>query len=999
MVSYNKKNPITTLCRFYQSRGNNLKTSVFVFALIAALVVCLPALAQGSNPPTSGPLILTDDQGKYPLGRYMDILEDPSGELTIEDVSSPPFDSRFTRSQMDTPNFGYTDSAIWVRLNLDNNTVLTHNWLLEIGYPNTHFVDLYTPLPDGGGFTVKESGVLRPPETRDLRYPRIIFSLALSTKDPQMFYLRFKNGASMTLPLILWDQKTFINDSLPRDFLLALFYGVILGLLIYNSFLLFSLREMSYLYLVLALASFILYFSSYDGYSEIILFPNFYYLKVYYHAQLFILMLIWMILFADTTLELKTRLNLFHRIAMLLTFIGGILILLGQIVSYHILTTPATAWSILVSLTLLVEGMVLLRRGYSPARFYIIAWFGILSGLILALLVRAGLIPSNFVTENSFRLGLVWMAVGWSIVLGDRINLLKAETDGANRSLRNSERRLSQTLEGMPLGVVVYGPDRRPSYVNPRAISILSNPEKGIAPGVSGHRTIREAIKYFSFRQAGSGQEYPADKFPVWQAFEGKPSSADDVESDLIDRRVPLEIWANPILDEHGRVESVVVAFQDITQRKQVEARLVKSKNQLERSVAERTAQLSSANEQLLAENAERQRLEAILFVRLEWLAVVNQVNQVVAHGQDLPQTYQKFTDIIKDLFGATDAFIAELDLVSKKLTLLAHSCKKDAHPDLTGLVTVLPPAVLSDRLFEPAKPELFPAEQFQSLGGPLGDHFHWTKSQTFALVPLQSQENHIGLIGLEFLEIERRFSADEINLIEKICFDITQVREKAILMDQSEALIAAEERNRLAQDLHDSVTQVLFAASLVAETLPQIWRRDPNLALHSLDDLHRLTRGALAEMRTMLVELRPAAIFKTPLHDLLAQLTEAVIGRTRLTFQLFLEPIPPLPEDVHICFYRIAQESLNNVVKHAQASLVKVNLSATPLASGPNEDRLSEVKLVVQDDGRGFKIQEEKTHHLGIAIMRERAADIHADFILESQPGRGTTVILTWHK
>ena len=83
--------------------------------------------------------------------------------------------------------------------------------------------------------------------------------------------------------------------------------------------------------------------------------------------------------------------------------------------------------------------------------------------------------------------------------------------------------------------------------------------------------------------------------------------------------------------------------------------------------------------------------------------------------------------------------------------------------------------------------------------------------------------------------------------------------------------------------------------------------------------------------MRTMLLELRPSAVINTPLGELLAQLTEAITSRTGLPFQLFIEQIPTLPEDVHTSFYRIAQEGLNNVVKHAEASLVTVEFERQP--------------------------------------------------------------------
>ena len=178
---------------------------------------------------------------------------------------------------------------------------------------------------------------------------------------------------------------------------------------------------------------------------------------------------------------------------------------------------------------------------------------------------------------------------------------------------------------------------------------------------------------------------------------------------------------------------------------------------------------------------------------------------------------------------------------------------------------------------------------------------------------------------------------------------------------------------------------------------LPQIWRRDPNRAMQSLEKLQRLTRGALAEMRTVLLELRPSAVTKTPLGEILAQLTEAVTSRSGLPFQLFIEKIPLLPEDVQLCFYRIAQEALNNVVKHSQARHVRVNLSETHTFPELNRQPGNVVKLVIQDDGVGFFTGSEQSIHLGINVMRERATSINATLSIESEPGHGTLVSLVW--
>jgi PAS domain S-box-containing protein len=212
------------------------------------------------------------------------------------------------------------------------------------------------------------------------------------------------------------------------------------------------------------------------------------------------------------------------------------------------------------------------------------------------------------------------------------------------------------------------------------------------------------------------------------------------------------------------------------------------------------------------------------------------------------------------------------------------------------------------------------------------------------------------------------------------------------------EAAAAVAERNRLARDLHDSVTQALFSASLVAEVLPQVWNRDPEAAKEGLDELRLLTRGALAEMRTMLLELRPATLVETRLNELLRQLTEAITSRVQLPVTLDIEPSPTLPPDVHITFYRVAQEALNNAVKHAGAEQVTMRLHASPPGSDRDEDDWQgQVTLQIGDDGRGFDPQATEAGQLGLSFMRERAEGVGAGLEVDSQMGRGTEITLVW--
>jgi signal transduction histidine kinase len=201
------------------------------------------------------------------------------------------------------------------------------------------------------------------------------------------------------------------------------------------------------------------------------------------------------------------------------------------------------------------------------------------------------------------------------------------------------------------------------------------------------------------------------------------------------------------------------------------------------------------------------------------------------------------------------------------------------------------------------------------------------------------------------------------------------------------------EERSRLARDLHDAVTQTLFSASLIAEAVPASWEMDQQEGRQLLSELQQLTRGALAEMRTLLLELRPAALIETGLSDLLHQLAEAATGRAGVSVAVSVSGDCVLPPDVHVALYRISQEALNNVVKHARASHVELTLRCAIAST----DGAREVELHIRDDGRGFDLEGIAPDHLGLGIMRERAEAIGAQLEVATAAGKGTHVSLHW--
>lgn len=206
-------------------------------------------------------------------------------------------------------------------------------------------------------------------------------------------------------------------------------------------------------------------------------------------------------------------------------------------------------------------------------------------------------------------------------------------------------------------------------------------------------------------------------------------------------------------------------------------------------------------------------------------------------------------------------------------------------------------------------------------------------------------------------------------------------------LLVQAQQQAASAERSRLARDLHDVVTQILFSINLIAMSLPRLWERDPEMASRSTVELQRLTRGALAEMRILLRELRPHTIITTDLSTLLTQLAHGLSARHDIPVSVEVCKQCTLPEDVHVALYRIAQEAMNNVAKHAEATQVLLSL----------EKQETAVSLIIGDNGQGFDINQVPSDHMGLDIMKERVQDIDAQLTIDANPGQGTTISVHW--
>jgi nitrate/nitrite-specific signal transduction histidine kinase len=254
---------------------------------------------------------------------------------------------------------------------------------------------------------------------------------------------------------------------------------------------------------------------------------------------------------------------------------------------------------------------------------------------------------------------------------------------------------------------------------------------------------------------------------------------------------------------------------------------------------------------------------------------------------------------------------------------------------------------------------------------------------RSFMHVPIKIKDRIFGVFNFNYLT-PHAFNDDERRLFIALAQRAAMAIENAQLYEQAQFAATIEERQRLARELHDAVTQTLFSSSLIADVLPRLWERNPEEGRRRLEELRQLTRGALAEMRTLLLELRPSALVEVELGDLLRQLSEAFTGRSRIPIELDIDEGVQIPPDVKVGLYRIAQEALNNIFKHAVASRVILILRSRP----------EEVELSIEDDGHGFDMSVVSADHLGLRIMHERSKEIGVELTVDSQPGAGTKVV-----
>ncbi len=431
-------------------------------------------------------------------------------------------------------------------------------------------------------------------------------------------------------------------------------------------------------------------------------------------------------------------------------------------------------------------------------------------------------------------------------------------------------------------------------------------------------------------------------------------SAFDRDEIDLIRRFAQL---ASVAMDNARLYTSL---HQELAERRRTEAELQLSHQTLERRVAERTRELE----------------------------ILNSISSAVSCSLDIREVLRDALEKTTELMGMELGIAYRLPPSSLEaggpqvLELLAQRGLPDWFVSLIRLLPVR--GSMIEAAIPAGQPIVWrPAEYPTAATREAMER----EGVTFGIsVPLLAKGSLVGAMVLGSRH-EREVTPGELALLAAIGQQVSMAVENARLYDQAHQMAAMQERNRLAQELHDSVTQALYSITLYAEAAARLLSAgEREQAVEHLRELRDAAQESLREMRLLIFELKPLALQKADLAEAIRARLDAVESRVGLKTELQVEGEEKrtVPDTVKLELYHIAREALNNVLKHSSARSVTVNLQLGETA----------VRLEVADDGVGFDPESTReSGGLGLPGMADHAAGIGGRLRLWSEPGRGTRV------
>lgn len=564
--------------------------------LFTAVFLAEPAAAQASNE-LSSPDVSNQQSnvlpghavlglaGKYIVSDAFMVLEDKTAALKLPQILEPAQQARFqpVAKGASATNFGLTRSAYWLRITLDPAIDSPASWLLEVAYPPLDDVELYQPRSDGG-FDQQLGGDSRPFANRALAHRNHVFALALLPGKPATLYMRIASQGTVAAPVRLWQPASlWAHDQLEYS-VISVYFGLLVGLFLYNLLLFVSLRDRVYLLYVLFVAGIAVSQAALTGFGAQFLWPQSQWWIAVSIAASNAISGVFGILFARDFLSSRSTMPRLDKFLKLQVGLWLLTLAAALLLPYVISVWMVTVLAAVTVTSLVIVGILSVRKKHPGAVCFLVAWAVLLGGVAVLALHNVGLLPSTALTANALMIGSAFEMVLLSFGLANRINIAIAEKEQAQakskvehdiaEALSQSQARYraellerETILETSSVGIVFLTPEGRFRWANQAMLEIFGADGKPITSMEPFYASREEYMRVGAEVAAciGRGQVYQTeiqvrqhDGTWIWVSLSGKAVRARDLS------------------------QGTVWVMTNITQRKKLEAELLSTSSERE---------------------------------------------------------------------------------------------------------------------------------------------------------------------------------------------------------------------------------------------------------------------------------------------------------------------------------------------------------------------------------------------------------------------------------
>lgn len=411
-----------------------MKSLSFKTIFLALITILKASLLNAEN----NPIIFKDAGHSLNISQSLQILEDKEGKLSFNEAVK----KEFTTTKSDVPNLGISNSVFWVKMNIINLSD-EEKLMLDLSLPTLDQVDFYFPNNNGVYDSIAAGERFRFYQRKYID-PDYLFDLSIPVNEGRIFYLKISSKEGIQLPIKIGTSEVINAHIRNRDVLSGLYFGIMLAMIFYNLFVFISVKDRNYIYYVIYIILILITQTSLQGYPFQYLWPEH---PLIAQKSLFIfpsLVSMAGLVFMRHFLLLKQ----YNRVLYVLSFvlytpylISILLAILGNYnVSFHMMETG----SMTVSVFMLLSSIIILRKGYEPAKYFLVAWVVFLTGVFIYILKDFGVLPFNNFTRYTMHIGSGIETVLLSFALAARINIYKKEKEDSQAKalalLRENER-------------------------------------------------------------------------------------------------------------------------------------------------------------------------------------------------------------------------------------------------------------------------------------------------------------------------------------------------------------------------------------------------------------------------------------------------------------------------------------------------------------------------------------------------------------------------------